>query len=86
MSDAEDSDQPDGDQINSDDIVQQPRHGEYKNSGDQGYQGGKSYGDVHVHALSSGKVLDDILGFSLCLATRYNIYAENAAVSVRSRT
>jgi len=43
----EEPNQPDGDQVNSDDVVQQAGHDQNQNPGDQRYQGCKSQVNVH---------------------------------------
>ena len=45
--DAEDPDQSDNNQVDGDDEVEQARHGENQNPGDQGYQWSKGQIDVH---------------------------------------
>lgn len=52
ISGAEESDHPDDDQVNRDDIVQQPGHDKNEDPGDQRYQGAKAQGDVHGCVLS----------------------------------
>ncbi len=39
------------DQINADNIVQQPRHDQNENTGDKGHQWAKTQGDIHSGSL-----------------------------------
>ena len=43
---AEQTDQSDDDEINRDDVIQEPRHQQNQNSGDQGDQGAEGQVDV----------------------------------------
>jgi hypothetical protein len=46
---AEQAQQPYDDQVNGDDVIQQPRHHQNQNAGDEGYYGGEAQIHVHVH-------------------------------------
>ena len=86
MADTEQSYQSDRNQVNRDDIAEQPGHDEDKNPGDQRYERRKAQVDIHVVTLSSGKAPDEVPGFSLPLVRQYDIYAGSEAGSVRPRT
>jgi len=49
---AEKSNESDDDQINRDNIVQQPGHDQNENTGDKRYQGGKAQVEIHGSILS----------------------------------
>ena len=51
---AEESNQPDDDQVEGDDIVQQAGNDKNENPGDQRYQGSKTQGDIHGANLFMG--------------------------------